>query len=254
MQTQQKPPTQPPAPKKQSRTGLLIAAAAFGLVLIVSAVVLLSNGGASELPPATSPPTTVATEAAPEPIPTPSEAVVVAYAWLAAMNAGDVDAAMALYAPDPALSGNLTGSNTLEEERMISTWDAAQGTRLETDGCGPAGENPEGQPRVRCSGANHDALVQAVDATPVPITITMTIGTDGIVVLAFTSGSPDFKHVSDPFDEWMAANQPHAYKDIGFGSWETVEEAEVAGKLRAHYAAKWATYLEANDCTYLDGC
>ena len=254
MQTQEKPPTQPPTPKKQGRTGLLIAAAALVLALIVSAVVLLSNSGTSELPPATEPPTTVATEAAPKPIPTPSEAVVVAYAWLAALNAGDVDAAMALYAPEPDVSNNFMGSSTLEEERMASTWDAAQGTRLETDGCDSAGENSErGQQHVRCIATNYDALVQAVDATPVTAIVDMTIGADGIVMLRSSFGSPDFKHVSDPFDKWMAANHPDV-EDFGFGSWETVEEAEVAGTLRAQYAAKWATYLEANDCTYLDGC
>jgi len=36
--------------------------------------------------------------------------------------------------------------------------------------------------------------------------------------------------------------------------WETVEEAEAAGTLRAQYAEEWAKYLEANGCTYLDGC
>jgi len=252
MQTQQRPPTQPPTPKKQGRTGVLIAAAAFVLVLIVSAVVLLSNGGASDLPPATTPPTTVATEAAPAPIPTPSEAVAVANAWYDAFNAGDIDAVMALFAPDPTLYRNFTGTSTLVEERMVNIWNAAQGTRLETDGCVPAGENSE-QRHFRCIGANYDVLVQAVDATPVPAIVEMTIGADGIVSLRVSNGSPDFKHVSDPFDEWMAANHPDV-EDFGFGSWETVEEAEAAGTLRAQYAEEWAKYLEANGCTYLDGC
>ena len=259
MQTQQSPTTQPPTQKKPRRTGFLVAAAAFGLVLIVSTVALLSNGGASEVPtataaPATTPPTTVAADSAPEPIPTPSEAVAVADAWYAAFNAGDVDAVMALFAPDPELSTNFGGSNTLEEERMVTTWDAAQGTRLETDGCVPAGESPDGsQMHVRCMGANFDALVQAVDATPVPTTTDMAIAADGITALRSSFGSPDFNHVSDPFDDWMAANHPDV-EGFGFGSWETVEEAETSGILRAQYAAEWATYLEDKGCTYLDGC
>ena len=251
MQTQQKPPTQPPTPKRQSRTGLLIAAAAFGLVLIVSAVVALTNGGASELPPATTPPTTFADASAPEP--TPSEAVAVADAWYDALNAGDIDAMMALFAPDPALSTNFSGTFTLVEERLNSTWDAAQGTKLESDPCVSVGESPERHQHVRCFGASHDALVQAVDATPVPVIVDMTIGPDGIVALRSSFGSPGFNHVGDPFDRWMAVHHP----DVGgleFGSYETVDEAEAAGALLARYAAEWATYLEANDCTYLDGC
>ena len=164
------------------------------------------------------------------------------------------EAVMALFAPDPTLISNFTSSYDLEEERLVNIWNAAQGTRLETDGCSAAGENTDtGLQRVECVGANYDALVQAVDATPVPTTVLMSIGADGIAVLSYSYRQPDFNHVADPFDEWMAANQPHVY-NFGSGSWETVEEAEVAGKLRAHYAAKWATYLEANGCTYLDGC
>jgi hypothetical protein len=251
--------SKPVEPDKKQRSGWLIAAASFAVVVALLGAVTLLTNRADELPPATTPPTTVtpttvAADSAPEPIPTPSEAVAVANAWHDALNAGDVDAMMALFAPDPALSTSITGTYTLEEERLVSTWDAAQGTRLETDGCVSVGESPERYQHVRCIGANHDALVQAVDATPVPVVVDMTIGPDGIVALRSSIGSPDFKHASDPFNEWMAANQPHAYKDISFGSWETVEEAKVAGNLRAHYAAKWATYLEANDCTYLDGC
>jgi hypothetical protein len=251
MQTQQQIPNQPPT-KKQSRTGLLLGAAAIALIMAIGAAVLLSSGGASDQQPATTPSTTAAIEAAPAPIPTPSEAVAVADAWYVAFNAGDVDGVMALFAPDPTLSSNFGSTYTLEEERLINIWNAAQGTRLETDGCVPAGENSERR-HVRCIGANHDALVRAVDATPVPAIVTMTIGPDGIVALSYSYGSPDFNHVSNPFDGWLAANHPDV-EDFGFGSWETVEEAAASGTLRAQYAAEWATYLGANGCTYLDGC
>lgn len=254
MQTQQSPTTQPPTQKNPNRTGLLIAAAAFVLVLIVSAVALLSNGGASELPPAatTTPPTTLAADLAPEPIPTPSEAVAVANAWYAAFNAGDIDAAMALFAPDPGVSNNFTGPSNLENERENNIWNAAQGTRLETEGCVAIESTERGQ-NVRCVGANYDALVQALDATPVPATVTMTIGTDGIVTLRYSYGHPDFNDTGEPFDEWLALNHPDV-EDFGFGSFKTVGEAEASGTLMAHYSAEWAVYLEVNGCTYLDGC
>jgi hypothetical protein len=249
MQTQESPHTQPLEEENPKRTGLLIAAAAFVLVIVAGSAVLLSNSGASELPPAT-----VAADLAPEPMPTPSEAVAVANSWYGAFNAGDVDALMALFAPDPALRTNFAGDSTLDEERLRNIWNAAQGTRLETDGCVPAGETPDGsQRRIRCTGANHDALVQAVDALPVPAIVTMTVSADGIAALSYSYGLPDFKQVSDPFDRWMAVHHPEV-EDFGFGSYETVEEAEAAGTLRAQYAAEWATYLEVNGCTYFDGC
>jgi len=253
MQTQQSPRTQPPPEENRKRTGPLIAAAAFVLILIAGAAVLLSDSGASELPPATATVTTVAGDLAPAPIPTPSEAIAVANSWYGAVNAGDVDAAMALFAPDAAVGSNF-GISTLEKERLNNTWNAAQGTRLETDGCAPTGESPDGsQLRVRCIGTNYDALFQAVDAIPVRAMVTMSIGADGIAALSYTYGPPDFNHVADPFDSWMAAHHPEV-EDFGFGSYETAAEAEAAGTLRAQYAAEWATYLEANNCTYLDGC
>jgi hypothetical protein len=256
MQTQQSPPTQPPTKRNPKRARLLIGAAAIGLVLIVGAVVLLSNSGESELPPAAAPSTTVTPDVAVESIPTPSEADAVANAWYDAFNAGDIDAVMALFAPDPILSSNFGGFTTLEEERLNNIWNAAQGTSLDTDGCVPAGEGTQRR-HVRCVGTHHDALVHAVDATPVPAIVTMTIGPDGIVALVYTYGSPDFKtdfnQVGDPFDMWMAVHHPEV-EDLSFGSFETAKEAEMSGMLTAQYAAEWATYLETNGCTYLDGC
>lgn len=245
MQTQQRPPTQPPSPKKQGRTGLLIAAAAFAIVLIVSAVVLLSDGGASDVPTATAPPATT------DPTVTPAEAIAVANAYLVAFNAGDVDVEMALFAPDARVSNNFLGEGTLEEEQLRNTWNAAQGTKLTTEGCA-AVDAPAPPQRVTCTGATYSALVQAVGAPPVPTQVSMAIGPNGIASLSYVYGQPDFNHVSTPFELWMQAN--HAEIDVPYDWGESIEEAEASGLLVAQYAAEWAAYLETNNCTYLDGC
>jgi hypothetical protein len=184
---------------------------------------------------------------------TPAEAIAVANAWYVAINADDIAAVMALFDADATVSNNFTGSLTLEEAREVDIWNAAQGTRLTTVGCASGDESAPTQ-NVRCEGANHDALVQAVGAPPVPANVTMTIGPNGITKLSYSYGNPNFNHVAGPFDEWMTAHYPEAVNDVGFGSWETPEEAEASGTLTAEFAAEWATYLEANDCTYLDGC
>ncbi len=36
------------------------------------------------------------------------------------------------------------------------------------------------------------------------------------------------------------------------GGWDSVAEAQQGGILRARYADEWA--VQADDCTYLDGC
>jgi hypothetical protein len=217
----------------------------------------------------TSPPTTVAASPLPtqppattttEPTVTPAEAIAVANAWYVAFNAGDIDAVMALFAPDARVGNTWFGYGTLEDEQVLNTWDAAQGTALTTVGC-TADDAPATIQQVGCEGANYDTLVQAVGSPPVPANVTMTIGPDGIAELLYAYGDPElststlsgFNHVGRPFEVWMQAN--HAEVDMESLDWgDSIEEAEVSGLLQAQYAAEWAAYLDANDCTYLDGC
>lgn len=199
------------------------------------------------------PTTTTAEPTTTEAVVTPAEAIAVANAWYVAINAADIAAVMALFDADATVSNNFTGSLTLEEALEVDIWNAAQGTILTTVGCASGDESAPTQ-NVRCEGANHDALVQAVGAPPVPANVTMTIGPGGIIMLSYSYGNPNFNHVAGPFDKWMTTNHPEAVDDVGFGSWETPEEAEASGILTAQFAAEWSAYLEANDCTYLDGC
>jgi hypothetical protein len=176
----------------------------------------------------------------------------VANAWYVARNRGDIDAVMALFAPDTTVGNTWFGYGPLEDEHVLMTWNAAQGTTITTVGC-TADEAPALTQQVVCRGAIYDATVQAVGAPPVPANATMKIGPDGIADLLYAYGQPDFNHVADPLDAWMQAN--HAEVDLESLGWgESIEEAEASGVLVAQYAAEWAAYLEANDCTYLDGC
>ena len=252
MQTQQQTLTKPPKPKK-IRTLLLVAAAAFALVLVVGGIALLSSGDASEPPSAATPPSTVVAEAAPEQAVTPAEAIAVANAWYVALNDGDVDAMMALYAPDATTFSNFRSDYTLEEEREFNVWNAAQGTKLTTEGCTSVeGSAPQ---TVHCDGATYDAPTQAVGTPPVRTSVTMTIGFEGIAALRYTLGAqPNFAYVGDPFIAWMRANNPEDTGRTIFHAWTTIEEAHEYGLAIAKYAQEWAAYLEANDCTYLDGC
>ncbi len=231
-------------------------------VLIIGVALTVAACSASEGEAATtSPPTTITASTSPpqlaattttEPTVTPAEAIAVANAWYVARDAGDVDAVMALFAPDAMVGNTWFGYGPLEDEHVLITWNAAQGTTITTVGC-TADDALELTQQVRCDGAIYPALVQAVGAPPVPANVIMTIGPDGITNLLYAYGQPDFNHVGDPFEVWMQAN--HAEVDVESLGWgESIEEAEVAGVLLAQYAAEWAAYLEANDCTYLDGC
>lgn len=46
----------------------------------------------------------------------------------------------------------------------------------------------------------------------------------------------------------MRENSPDDADRVGFGSWNSLEEAEQNGLLTAEFATAWAASLEANDC------
>jgi hypothetical protein len=102
----------------------------------------------------------------------------VANAWYVARNRGDIDAVMALFAPDATVGNTWFGYGPLEDEHVLMTWNAAQGTTITTVGC-TADEAPALTQQVVCRGAIYDATVQAVGAPwdrPTPPTHNGTYG------------------------------------------------------------------------------
>ena len=235
------------------------------LTLLLSAtvfsVIVAACGSSADEPSTSTPPlsTTIVTTTLPvtttSPAPTtvaapsPEQALSIAYAYFGAYNAGDPEAVMALFTPD----ANFSGDSRTEWEQLL-VWNAAQGTILNAPDCSVSGENSGDSVRVSCPHSNLDVLVQAVDGPPVPIRMTLVVTADGIREWIWDFGSPDFNAVGIPFASWMSKNHPEDLASLGFANWTTVEEAEQNGLLTAEFAAEWAAYLEANDCTYLDGC
>ena len=80
------------------------------------------------------------------------------------------------------------------------------------------------------------------------------VSADGIESIHYRYGTPDFRHVTNPFEAWVGVHHPEDSPNVGHFNWTTTEEARSNGLLTAEYAAAWAEYLEANGCTFLDGC
>jgi hypothetical protein len=242
MQTQQTSPKQPNN-RTTRRTGVFVAAIAIAVVLIVGSVALLNNGSDSNLAPA-----------ADGTGDTTSDALAVSNAYFVAYNAGDVEGVMSLLAPGATFGTNFTGPLSIDEFEMLTVWDAAQGTKIASEGCSANESFQEQATSISCTSATHDALVQAVGAPPVPTENRLTIGPDGITTVLNLNGSPDFKDTSEPFDRWMQANNPADAERTTFGNWTTIGEAQEYGEARARYAQEWATYLADNNCSYKDDC
>jgi hypothetical protein len=165
-------------------------------------------------------------------------------------SAGDFAALRALFVADPGFSGKFG----LAQDEQLFAWNVAQGTTVSPPECTAVDGDVEGSMTVTCQALNHDALVQAVDGPPVSIRLTLKITPDGIVEEDGSFGKPDFNTVAQPFDKWMKENHPDDLDATGFGSWSSIEEAELNGTLTAEHATEWATYLQTNDCAYNDGC
>lgn len=223
----------------------LLTAIALAALATVSCGSSEGNGAPETTPPP--PPTT-----APPATFGPDEALAVAHAYAEAYNAGDTEGVLALFVADATFSDNFGAQSRSDWEHLLA-WNAGQGTVLDAFDCTVTDEDGNAI-TVSCSLENRDALTQAVGAPAVPVTQILTITPDGIVDWEFTFGQPDFNTVWDPFRDWMSSNHAENVDSVGFGNWSSVEEAEQNGRLTAQYADVWKSYLEANGCTYSDGC
>jgi len=192
-----------------------------------------------------------------------SDAQAVVDAHFDAINAGDADAATSLFTTDASFSNSFyDGAYPRESIEQDIVWAAAQGTTYVQPACAEAdsGNSMADQtdgPSVTivCETANLDAPSLAVGGPPVPVVMTMLITSDGIERIEYEYGSPDFRHVTDPFEAWVREHHPETSALVGHSNWDSTEGAKQNGLLTAEYATEWAEYLKANDCTYLDrGC
>jgi hypothetical protein len=171
-----------------------------------------------------------------------------------AQNAGEPDEVLALFSADTLFSSNFAGSTTKEKEEMRIAWNAAQGTKLTSEGCTVEQVEPAESLIVACVGVTRDALSQVLGARGVPTRVVMVVTPEHIKSLEYRYGQPDFTVQGTPFETWMDVHNPDDTEAAIFGTWTTVDEAMAFGRIRAQYAGEWKQYLNENGCTYLDDC
>jgi hypothetical protein len=174
--------------------------------------------------------------------------------FFSATNSGNDDAVFGLFALNVVISDNFIGEWELDEWEMLQAWNTAQGTVMTPPTCSVTDEVAGESVTIRCSTGVHDAPSLAVNGPPVPTNLRAEVTTEGISKLTYGYGDPNFGEVGGPFEDWVVANHPDEAQLIGFGNWTTIEEATANGVLTAEYSAEWATYLDANDCAYNEGC
>lgn len=192
------------------------------------------------------------TTSTPQPRIETAEALATAEQYFEAYNSGEQGTLLALFPPDATFSDNFGAQSRSSWEQLLA-WNMAQGTQLESVEC-EATEATDQSVTVVCQHTNLDAVIQAVGGPPVPVTLTLSVTSDGIAGWEFIFGQPDFTTVLGPFGEWMSAHHPDDASKVGFGNWSSVETATENGQLMAQYAEVWQTYLADNGCTFADSC
>jgi hypothetical protein len=221
-----------------------VAAAA---VVLVAVVVAVNRGddGSDGLSPATNPPATAET------LPRPFDegaALSMATAYSDAVNEGDLDALLGLFTVDATYAPGAGGTVDRAEFEQLMAWNLAQGTVLTTPECDTTEFEGAALIRVTCRYDHFDAVIQAIDGPPVPITLALTVTPEGVTEWIRGFGPPDFTFVGNPFHFWMERTHPDVAPQVEFGAWNSVAEAEANGLLNVRYAEEWAAYLEGNGC------
>ena len=155
-----------------------------------------------------------------------------------------------MFAPDVSIYW--FGYESRTEWEKITAFRVGEETILTPPECEVTG--PAESATVSCVFESLDALIQAVDAPPVPTRFTAVVTTDGIVSLRFRYSGPDFLNAAEPFNAWIAKYHPDAVEATEFGGWATVDAAKQAGRLQAQFAQEWAVFLDENGCGFEDGC
>lgn len=179
------------------------------------------------------------------------QALSAASAYFSAFNSGDVNAVMALVPAGADLSDSITGSITRDSWEQRLVWNLAQGTTLAAPNCTVPADGASGEgAAVRCESATLNAQIQALAAQPVPTTVSFLISPNGIQEVREEYGQPDFLRATQPFMQWMEEKHPGDAGKVGFGAWDSIDQARDNGERTAEYVRRWAAYLEAN-CIYI---
>ncbi|HEX5614739.1 MAG TPA: BTAD domain-containing putative transcriptional regulator, partial [Acidimicrobiia bacterium] len=167
-------------------------------------------------------------------------ALAVAHEYFAAVNDGDVERAMAPFAPDATVS--YLDVSTLDDLEIVATVDVAAGVRYVDVGC--VAQAPPRGLQIVCMYGVHDSMARSVGAPMVYETATFTVEGGAITGLRRTVGHPGYEVVFDPFFAWIDAHHPEYAETLDFEA-ENLDEARRMGELFARAGAEWAEYLDA---------
>jgi ketosteroid isomerase-like protein len=181
-----------------------------------------------------------------------AEALATAEEYYAAFNAGDLAGMRALFAPGIEMQQG-PGALSLDTWEKQTTFFIAEDGTVEVAEC-TAVETVPGVAEVTCPFGDRSSVIDAVDATPVPVVATLRIDDSGITRIVESADIADYAVVADPFEAWVAEFHPDDTQAVSCCAFFSVEEAPERGELRRQYAEEWAAWLEENGCVWNEPC
>lgn len=186
---------------------------------------------------------------------TADDALAAGSGFVEAFNLGDAAGALAYLGPEASISQTYIGMSDADDEvsrgffERELAWYAAQGGEYTNPQCSVAEPSVPSAPTltVFCKFGLHGAAERAAGKGPVATNLTIVVGPDGIVELAYVY-PPSFG--VGPFNEWVESNHPEDAANVAWGDWATVEEATRGGSLIPGYVEEWLADLDERGCRY----
>jgi hypothetical protein len=170
--------------------------------------------------------------------------------YFGALQARDADAAVGLVHADADVSFYRPMDRDTYAGLLVM--DAASGTSYLDVDCRAVA--PATGPAVDCSFGLLDGVARFVDGPVVPETATFVVDDGSITALTRAVGEPDHGLLGGAFASWM---QAHGRERLDTDLWFEFDDLDAArelGEERARLGGEWAAFLDAEGCTWDQGC
>jgi hypothetical protein len=164
----------------------------------------------------------------------PADLVVASY--FESFNAGDAEAAVALFAPDLEIADRFVASRD-QWEKLVH-WYIGQGAHLTPPSCETTAVTVTST-TITCAYQNRHVVHLAKDVPGVALQSVFVIESD--LITAFDHGFTGTGDIGQSFADWVKENHPDDLQAIDCCTWATIQDARAAGELVADHANEWAS-------------
>ncbi|MEM9464149.1 MAG: hypothetical protein AAGA90_02195 [Actinomycetota bacterium] len=225
---------------------LWLGGAAAAVIALIVALVVFGGDSATEVDSAAD---QALTEQVTPDVPVEeTEALALVGRWNTAVRVGDLDTLEELFPSGESEFENVDRKTQLQ----LAAWDVAQGSANTEPTCAVQPDETDRSVVIRCEYENLQPVRELVGAGAIRVAETFRVES-GVIASINQTWLDDWMTVDDAFVAWhVAAGGDEA--DIVYRTWDSVEEASVAGERRTEVAQAWAAWLTEQGCRWDEPC